>query len=265
MSTHLSRKEGFSGLWEQMTIRVNQQFYDVTLEKLQRANKPLVKELRKAYGVFFLQIANTVFDRYNGSRGRQIKEAGWGSWPKLSTAWLELKKLNGGSSNFYSGVSGIEGRVKNKRDGTRPGVKATEHLASYMASLKEVDVEDALGPLLFQYTFRTDRKKFTTTKLDSLKDLAGILSPVKGILPSNLLITAEVLAFQDIKGFKQSEWDIVDHIAKQLGDVEQWRKINATRWGRNGRPVRAVVGPRITWYMNTIALPALKKFTESLS
>lgn len=263
MATHLSKKEGFSGLWEQMLIRTNQTFYDVTLQKVKNADKVLSKDLRKAYGVFFARVASSTLAKYSGSSSHPLQEAGWEAWEPLSDAWLKLKKRRAASTRFYSGVTGL---TSFHRQGSEIfTVQGRQTLKSYVASLKPIDVDDALGALIIQYAFRTKGKKFVTNDLQNVTDLGQKVTQTQRTeLPSEMMITVEVLAFQNLKGGKMREWDIIDKIASELGDVEQWRKINATKWGRNGRPVRAVIGPAITRFMNNVSLPALQAFNETL-
>lgn len=261
MATRLSKAEGFSGLWKELVIRSNFNFYNLTLEKVQRADKELSKKLKREYGNFFAGVARNFINRYSGGRDHELKEAGWTGWPRLSQSWLTKKtgKNIGASNRFYSGISGVNIARNGKL------LASTKSFESYVRSLKAVDVEDAFGAVVIEYTFRTKRKKFATTQIQNVKDLAQQITQTQsGDFPEELLVTAEVRAFQNLRGSPMKEWDIVDKIIKELGDYEQWRKINGTSFGRNGRPVRPIIGPSLTRFMNDVSLPALKQFNETL-
>lgn len=262
--TRLSKAEGFSGLWKELVIRSNYIFYQTTLEKLKKADKVLLKRLQKEYGQFFNGVAKAFVGRYGGDRGHQLREEGWAAWPRLSDSWLDKKDEFGVSEDFYSGLSGHARYVADGGKGVKT-IAATENFESFLRSMREVDVIDAFGAVVVEYSFRTKGKKFVTRDLQSITDLTQkVTQTQKDEFPEQLMITAEVQGFQNLRGTPMKEWDIVDKIVQEMGSKEQWRKINGTVWGRNGRPVRAIIGPRITWYMNSVALPALKKFNETL-
>lgn len=267
MATRLSKAEGFSGLWKEMVVRANFTFYEVTLDKIKRADKQLSKDLKYQYGRFFIRIAVDFLGRYSGTgKGPTFgRESAFPTWQRLSHRWLAYKEEEGDSNKFYTGVSNVEGRVRNRRDGTKTTIKVTENFRDYMKSLKPDDVEYAMGKLIIEYTFRTKNKKFATTDIQNTHDLAQKVTKTQSDeFPDQLLITAEIKAFQNMAGLKQDEWDIVDKIIVELGYEEQWRKINATKFGRSGRPIRAVVGPMMQRFMSDTALPALKQFNETL-
>lgn len=254
MATRLSKAEGFSGLWTEMIRRSNQTYYDVTLEKLKKADRLLQRNVRKYYGAFFLRIALDVVGAYDGSIGRTLKD-GWPAWSKLSDKWLEEKSHNISSDNFYSGISG--------------STKATNASSffNFLYRLSPQDVDRIMGPLVIEYSFRpAGKKKYVTQDLQKTVDLAQLVTQTKKAeFPEALMITAEVKAFQKLSGVKMREWDIVDKIIQTSGNYEQWRKINGTSFGRNGRPVRALIGPEISRYMNKVATPALKRFNGTLA
>lgn len=254
MATRLSKAEGFSGLWKDMIIRVNQTYYEVTLEKLKKADRLLQKNLRTHYGNFFVRIALDVVGAYDGTQGRALKD-GWPNWPRLSDKWLLTKNAGGGADNFYSGVSGAS--------------RATGGASffNFLYRLNAASVDQIMGPLIVEYSFRpTGKRKYVTQDLQKTINLAQqVTQTKKDEFPEAMMITAEVKAFQKLVGVKMSEWNIVDSIIQRNGDYEQWRKINGTSFGRNGRPVRALIGPEISRYMNKVSLPALKRFNGTLS
>lgn len=256
MATRLSKAEGFSGLWMEMIRRSNQTYYDVTLEKLKKADRLLQRNVRKYYGAFFLRIALDVVGAYDGNSTHPLKD-GWPAWKPLSNKWLFTKATAGGPSAFYSGISGVS--------------RATggSSFYNYLSRLSEGDVEKLLGPLVIEYSFRpVGKRKFVTRDLQKTVDLAQLVTQTKkDDFPPSLMITAEILAFQKLKGTRMDEWDIVDKLISNGGSYEQWRKVNGQgiTFGRNGRPVRALIGPEISRYMNKVATPALKRFNGTLA
>lgn len=254
MATRLSKTEGFSGVWKDMIIRANQTYYDVTLEKLKKADRLLQKNVRKYYSAFFLRIALDVVGKYDGSTGHPLKD-GWPAWTALSYKWLDTKSLAGASDNFYAGISG------------RSKATNASSFFNFLYRLSPQDVDQIMGPLVIEYSFRpTGKKKYVTQDLQKTIDLAQLVTQTKkDEFPPSMMITAEIKAFQKLTGVKMKEWDIVDKIINTSGNYEQWRKINGTSFGRNGRPVRAIIGPEISRYMNKVALPALKRFNGTLS
>ncbi len=264
MATRLSKAEGFSGLWKELVIRSNFNFYNVTLTKVQKADKDLSRKLKRDYGNFFMGVARNFINRYSGTRDREMREAGWTGWPALSKDWLmEKESWDGASNKFYSGLSQVSRFVGTGRDVKQ--LARTESFEQFISSLKPVDVDDAFGALIIEYTFRSKGKKFTTRNIQGVKDLAQQVTQTQRTeFPEELLITAEVQAFQNLRGVLMKEWDIVDKIIQEMGDYEQWRKINGTSFGRNGRPVRPLIGPSMSKFMNEVSLPALKQFNETL-
>ncbi len=243
----LTAKEGFERLIETMNSKATKVAFDLTLEKLKAADKVLQKKLKKSYGNFFMQIARTTIGKFEGDKGRRLTQSGWGSWQRLSDDWLLRKESEIGTDEYYIGL-GL-------------GVP----FQTYMEELGPEEVQSILGELLIKYTFQTPRKTSRPIyQLQTLSDLESILSPKRGEIPKRLLVTAEVMAFQSLAGVRMNEWDIVDRISQLTGDKEQWRKINATSFGRNKRPIRAIIGPAIQRYMQDISKKALEEFNNTL-
>lgn len=262
-----SKKDGFTILWEEMMVRSNQVFFDVTLEKLKIADLQLRKELMKAYGAFFSQIAIQILARYGGSGTGPTMPQGWKPWQPLSKSWLSHKKASEAKSSFYSGITRI---IEKKKEGSGGVVHAikddadkTPNFRDYLKTLKLADVEDSFGKLEIEYTLQTYGKKYTTRNIQGLSNLAPLLRK-DGELPSKLRITAEVVAFKEVSGFIRNEYQIVEHIIYSIGMHQEWQKINAESWRKNRRPIRAVIGPRISWFMQEVSIPALQRFNESL-
>lgn len=264
MATRLPRSEGLSGLWKELVSRSNFNFYTLTLQKVQKADKELSRKLKREYGNFFVGVARNFINRYSGARNRELQEAGWTGWPKLSESWLAEKEgWDGASNRFYVGLSQVTRYKATGRDVKQ--IAKGESFEQFMRSLKPIDVDDAMGPIVIEYTFRTPRKKYTTVNIQGVKDLAQqITQTQKDEFPEQLMITAEVKAFQNLRGTPMKEWNIVDKLIQEMGSYDQWRKINGTSFGRNGRPVRPLIGPSMTRFMNAVSLPALKQFNETL-
>lgn len=266
MATRLSKTEGFSGLWKELVLRSNFTFYEATLNKLQRADKTLTKKLQKAYGVFFTTVAENYVANIQGTRGYTPRAEGWGSWTKLAPSWLDQKDVWGASNTYYSGLSQIDRYIGNKGRGVKQ-IKRTQSFDQFLRSIGPAKTEAILDEVVIEYTFRTKGKKFVTIDIQNTTDLAQkITQTQKEGFPEQLLITAEVKGFQSLKGVKQDEWAIVDKLIQIMGQssYEQWRKINGTSFGRNGRPIRPIIGPSITRFMNEVSFPALKQFNETL-
>ncbi len=279
-----------------MAQEVELEFVNMAKAEVIKESQEIAQEVQVKYDAFFEYMVTRLIGR-NDAPSWFAKYLPQGDWSDIGAKWSNTKHRINQSldetnyNSYYRGISssstagkGLTVR-KNGEGASRIGVTRRKSgkvkvpsFASYISSLQASGTtEKFFGPVTLQYEIQSPTVGVQVTAKMGHKTLTGSAAnnSIKNIYAKNttakykpftslskdLMVTARVEAFGNLRAIQQTEWAIVDYIIKRIdpSHEKQWVKINGRTGGhgRGNRPIRALVLPMVQWYFNQLLPDAI--------